>query len=68
MTRRTMVKKFAKEIYDCELIHQNSSSVEERDRAEKKIMQLTSKISSMKDGLNIMLEVDELVQKLLDSK
>lgn len=69
MTRKNMVNKLAKEIYECELIHQNqNSSTEEKSHSEAKIIQLTNKIASMKDGINIMLEVDEKVQELLNSK
>lgn len=68
MTRKQM-KKLAQQIYDNELIHENaSSSQEEKSRAEKKIMQLTSQIMSMKDGINIMLEVDVMVQELANKK
>lgn len=64
MTRKQM-KKIAKEIYDCDLIHENaSSSMEEKSRAEKRIIQLTNQIMSMKDGINTMLEIDVLVQDL----
>ena len=68
MTQKAM-KKLAQEIYQCELIHENpNSSVEEKSRVESRIMQITKQIMAMKNGINIMLEVDELVQKLLDSK
>ena len=64
MTRKQM-KKIAKEIYDCDLIHENeTSSVEEKSRAEKRIMQLTNQIMSMKNGINIMLEIDVMIQDL----
>lgn len=64
MTRKQM-KKLAKEIHDCELIHENdSSSTEEKARAEKRIMQITNQIMAMKDGINILLEIDVLVQEL----
>lgn len=62
---RKQMKKLAKQIYDNELIHENaSSSQEEKSRAEKEIMRLTNQIMSMKDGINIMLEVDVLIQEL----
>lgn len=64
MTRKQM-KKLAKEIYDCELIHSSSSSSqEEKSRAEKRIMQLTNQIAALPDGINIMLEVDIMVQQI----
>ena len=64
MTRKQM-KKLAKEIYECEIIHSStSSSIEEKSRAEKRIMQLTNQIASLPDGINIMLEVDLLIQQM----
>lgn len=64
MTRKQM-KKLAKEIYNCDLIHESeSSSMEEKSRAEKRIMQITNQIMAMKDGINILLEIDILVQEL----
>ena len=60
MTRKQM-KKLAKELYQCEQIHQNeSSSKEEKSRAENRIMQITNQI----DGINILLEIDVMVQDL----
>lgn len=64
MTQKQM-KKLAKEIYNCELIYENeSSSTEEKSRAEKRIMQITNQIMAMKDGINTLLEIDILVQEL----
>lgn len=64
MTRKQM-KKLAKEIYDCELIHSSeTSSIEEKSRAEKRIMQLTNQIASLSDGINIMLEIDVMIQQM----
>lgn len=68
MTRKSLVRKLAKKIHECELIHQNPSSVEEKARAEKEIFRISKQIESMDDGFEIMLEVDEEVQKLLASK
>lgn len=65
MTRKQM-KKLAKEIYECELIHQNeSSSKEEKTRAEDRIMQISNQVMMLHDGMNTMLQIDEIVQDLL---
>lgn len=64
MTRKQM-KKLAKELYQCEQIHQNeTSSKEEKSRADNRIMQITNQIMSLSDGINIMLEIDTMVQDL----
>lgn len=64
MTRKQM-KKLAKELYQCEQIHQNESSLkEEKSRAENRIMQITNQIMALNDGINILLEIDVMVQDL----
>lgn len=64
MTRKQM-KKLAKELYECELIHQDdSSSKEEKARADSRVMQITNQIMALHDGINIMLEIDVMVQDL----
>lgn len=64
MTRKQM-KKMAQEIFNQELIHQNESSTQEQKaQAEQKIMELTNKICSSKDGLKDMLEIDIMIQEL----
>lgn len=64
MTRKQM-KKLAKKLYQCEQIHQNeSSSKEEKSRAENRIMQITNQIMALNDGINILLEIDVMVQDL----
>lgn len=61
MTRKQM-KRFADEIYKCELIHQDeNSSKEEKAHAEDRIMQLTNQIMALPDGINALLEIDVLV-------
>lgn len=63
------MKKLAKEIYECELIHEDeSSSKEEKSRAEDRIMQLSNQVMALHDGINIMLEIDLIVQDLLSKK
>lgn len=64
MTRKQM-KKLAKELYECELIHQDdSSSKEEKARADSRVMQIINQIMALHDGINIMLEIDVMVQNL----
>ena len=59
------MKKLAKELYECELIHQDdSSSKEEKARADSRVMQITNQIMALHDGINIMLEIDVMVQDL----
>lgn len=61
MTRKQM-KKFADEIYKCELIHQDeNSSKEEKAHAENRIIQLTNQIMAFPDGINALLEIDALI-------
>lgn len=68
MTRKQM-KKLAKEIYDCEMIHSNeSSSKEDKSRATNRIMQITNQIMALHDGINVMLEVDVMVQEMASKK
>ncbi len=68
MTKKAM-KKLAREIYECDLIHDDpATSVEEKSRAEARIMQLTKQIMAMKNGMDILLEVDVLIQELAQKK
>lgn len=68
MTRKQM-KKLAKELYECEQIHQNESfSKEEKSRADNRIIQITNQIMALNDGINIMLEIDTMVQDLATNK
>lgn len=68
MTRKQM-KKLAKELYECEQIHQNeSSSKEEKSRADNRMIQITNQIMALNDGINIMLEIDTMVQDLATNK
>lgn len=61
MTRKQM-NKFAQEIYQCELTHQNeNSSKEEKTQAENRIMQLTNQIMCLPDGINVLMEIDAIV-------
>lgn len=61
MTRKQM-NKFAQEIYQCELTHQNeNSSKEEKAQAENRIMQLTKQIMCLPDGINVLMEIDAIV-------
>lgn len=61
MTRKQM-NKFAQEIYQCELTHQNeNSSKEEKVQAENRIMQLTNQIMCLPDGINVLMEIDAIL-------
>lgn len=61
MTRKQM-KKFADEIYNCELVHQDkNASKEDKAHAEDRIIQLTKQIMAFPDGINALLEIDALV-------
>lgn len=65
MTRKQM-KKYAQEMYKCELIHQSETSTkEEKSQAENRIIQLTNQILALKDGMNLFLEIDEIIQQQL---
>lgn len=67
MTHKQM-KKFAKEIYECELIHDSaSSSKEEKAKAESRIMQISNQIMALNDGIDIMSEIDIMVQNLFNN-
>lgn len=68
MTRKQK-RKIAKEIYECELIHQDmSASKEKRLQADDRIFQITNQIMEMEDGLNLMLELDVMIQELVNKK
>lgn len=68
MTKK-QTRKLAKEIYDNELIRQDpSSSKEEKSRAEARIMTLTNQIMALNNGMEVMLEVDEIIQGLAKKK
>lgn len=65
MTRKQM-RKLAKEIYSCELVHSDTNaSKEEKSRADDRIMQITNQIMALHDGVNILLEIDEMIQQLV---
>lgn len=68
MTRKQM-KKLADKLFKLEKIHQNpSASKEAKLDAEKQIMQITNMITCLPDGLNVMLQIDELTQNLLNNQ
>lgn len=68
MTRKQM-KKIAQEIYKCDQIHADAnSSMEEKSRAECRIMQLSKQIMALKDGINVMLEIDTIIQQLAEKE
>lgn len=64
MTRK-QVRKLANQVYQCELVHNNaSSSNEEKLQAERRIIQITKQVMCLKDGLDILSQIDELVIEL----
>lgn len=66
MTKKQM-KKLAKEIVECELIHADeATSKEEKLRAENRIMQLTNWIMAFPNGVSTMLEIDSMAQQIMD--
>lgn len=68
MTTKQM-KKLAKQVYDCELIHNDpNSSKEEKIRADNRIMSITNQIMALPNGINIMLNIDTYVQSLAEKK
>lgn len=59
-------RKIAQEIVQYELIRSNPDSTkDEINEAEKMIFLLTNKIISVPNGLELMVEIDDLVQELL---
>lgn len=65
MTRKQM-KKLAKQISECQLIHEDkTASKEARLKAEDTILHLTNQILALHDGINILLEIDSYVQENL---
>lgn len=64
MTKKQM-RKLAKEIYECEKIHDSkTSSQEEKSRAEKRIIQISNQIGCLKNGMEIMTILDDMIQEL----
>lgn len=59
-------RKIAQEIVQYELIRSNPNSTkDEINEAEKMIFLLTNKIVSVPNGLELMVEIDDLVQELI---
>lgn len=67
MTKRQM-RRLANEIYQCELIHRSDSSTpEEKKRADNRVIQITRQIMSLKGsngGLPLLMEIDSMIQKI----
>ena len=62
MTRK-QIKKYATQFLNLEKIHQDSnSSDKQKHDAEQKIIQLTNMISALPQGLDILLEIDDIIQ------
>ena len=65
MTKKQM-KKVAQEIAAYEKIHSDPSSTEEEKKnAENNILYLTNRIFTAPNGLELMTEIDDLIQKYL---
>lgn len=59
-------RKIAQEIAQYELIRTNPNSTkDEINSAEKMIFLLTNKIASVPNGLELMVEIDDLVKELI---
>lgn len=68
MTRKQM-RKLAKEVYDCELIHQSeTASEEEKLRADNRVMQIARWVAALKNGPSALLEIDVMVQEIRDKQ
>ena len=71
MTRNHMPK-LANEINNSALNHQNdSSSEEEKRRADNRVIQITRQIMALKGpngGMPLLMEIDALVQSIRESK
>ena len=65
MTRK-QIRKLANEVYECELIHQSeSTSEEEKKRADNRVIQIIRQIMALKNGgPNLLLEIDAMVQEI----
>lgn len=59
--KRKELKNLAKKIAKAELIVQNSSDVAEINGAQQEIMDLSSKVSSIEE----MIELDDLIQEII---
>ena len=59
--KKKELKNLAKKIAKAELIVQNSSDVAEINRAQQEIMDLSSKVSSIEE----MIELDDLIQEII---
>ena len=65
MTKKQM-RKIAKELYELELAHQNTNA--QVAKIEQKIMQISTKIFTSPDGMELMAEIDEMVQDMLNNR
>ena len=66
MTKKQM-NKIADEIAKWELIHRNSESSQEQIReAENNIIRISNYVAALPNGMDIMMEIDNLLQKKLE--
>ena len=67
MTRK-QIKKNAAKILAWELVRQDPTTPERNKReAEENIMQLTNMLMALPDGVNIMLEIDDIIQQQINN-
>lgn len=60
------MKKVAKEIYELEQQRSSSLSHEEQNNIENRIIDISNRIMSSKDGINSMLIIDTMIQELME--
>lgn len=61
------MNKIADEIAKWELIHRNPESSQEQIReAENNIIRMSNYVAALPNGMNIMMEIDNLLQKKLE--
>jgi hypothetical protein len=66
MTKKQM-NKIADEIAKWELIHRNPESSQEQIReAENNIIRMSNYVAALPNGMDIMMEIDNLLQKKLE--
>lgn len=66
MTKKQM-NKIADEIAKWELIHRNPESSQEQIReAENNIIRMSNYVAALPNGMDVMMEIDNLLQKKLE--
>lgn len=68
MTKK-QIRKYANEIIKLEKIHSDTSNDKEMIAdAERRILQLTNQISCLPNGLEVLMEIDEIIYSALGDK